>query len=256
MNFDELRSFLDEKADQYNHVDFIQDDPIQIPHLFSKRQDIEIAGFLAATIAWGNRKSIIKDAYKMLDFMGHSPYDFVLNFKEDDLLKLSDKAIHRTFSAEDFKVFLLNLQSLYHSYKSMEDLFLVQDGETNCYYAIERFRIEFLKENIGHRSQKHVASTYKNSSAKRLMMFLRWMVRNDNRGVDFGLWKNISPSVLSIPLDVHTGNISRKLNLIQRKQNDWKTVEELDVQLRQFNPEDPAIYDFALFGLGVSGDFD
>jgi uncharacterized protein (TIGR02757 family) len=256
MQLVDLKLFLDEKADRYNHIDFISNDPIQIPHRFSLKQDIEISGFLAATIAWGNRKSIINDADKMLNFMENSPLDFVKNFTTKDLNLLSEKAIHRTFSAEDFKAFLWNLKSMYSRHESMEELFLLSDSETNCYHAIERFRREFLKENSVHRSQKHIASPYKNSSAKRLMMFLRWMVRQDNRGVDFGLWTQISPSVLSIPLDVHTGNISRKLNLIQRKQNDWKTVEELDVVLRPMNPKDPASYDFALFGLGVSGDFE
>ena len=256
MNLDEMKVFLDEKANCYNHPDFIQDDPIQIPHRFSLKQDIEISGFLSATIAWGNRKSIIQDAYKMLDFMEHSPFDFIMNFSDKDLETIPDKAIHRTFSAEDFKVFLKNLQRLYLQFPSMEDCFILKDNEYNCYHAIERFRTEFLHENKNHRSKKHVASTYKNSSAKRLMMFLRWMVRKDNRGVDFGIWSRISPSVLSVPLDVHTGNMARKLQLIQRKQNDWKTVEEMDTVLRKWNPQDPALYDFALFGLGVSGDLD
>lgn len=251
----DLKSFLDEKAEIYNHSDFIENDPIQIPHAFSLQQDVEIAGFLASIIAWGNRKSIIQDAQKMLDFMGNSPYDFVMEFSDNHLEKLSEKAIHRTFSAEDFKIFLQNLRKIYLENSTMEKLFIVHENETNCYHAIERFRKSFLGENIGHRSQKHIASPYKNSSAKRLMMFLRWMVRKDNKGVDFGIWQNISPSVLSIPLDVHTGNISRKLNIIQRKQNDWKTVEELDNTIRKFDPKDPAKYDFALFGLGVSGEF-
>lgn len=255
MDFLELKNFLDEKADQYNHPDFIENDPIQIPHRFSLKQDIEISGFLTATISWGNRKSIINDAEKMLNFMGNSPYDFVLNFTKKDLEQLEERAIHRTFNSEDFKEFLLNLQRIYREKSSMENLFLLNKNETNFYHAIERFRTEFLKENQLHRSQKHISSTYKNSSAKRLMMFLRWMMRDDKRGVDFGIWKNLNPKYLSVPLDVHTGNISRKLSLIQRKQNDWKTVEELDLVLRKFNAEDPAKYDFALFGLGISGDF-
>lgn len=255
MNPSDLKSFLDEKADQYNHPSFIENDPIQIPHRFSLKQDIEISGFLTATISWGNRKSIINDAEKMLNFMGNSPYDFVLNFTRKDLAKLEEKAIHRTFNSEDLKAFLRNLQGIYRQYDSLEPLFLLNNEETNFYHALERFRNEFLKNNEQHRSRKHISSTYKNSSAKRLIMFLRWMVRDDKRGVDFGVWKNLNPKFLSVPLDVHTGNISRKLNLIQRKQNDWKTVEELDLVLRKFNAEDPAKYDFALFGLGVSGDF-
>lgn len=255
MKIEELKIFLDEKADLYNHPNFIENDPIQIPHLFSAKQDIEIAGFLTATISWGNRKSIINDANKMMTWMENSPYDFVMNFSEKDLKNFEGKSVHRTFNSEDFTHFLKNLKRIYQEHSSLENLLLLDNSETNFYHALERFRSFFLKENSVHRSSKHISSTYKNSSAKRLMMFLRWMVRQDNRGVDFGIWENLKPQFLSVPLDVHTGNISRKLNIIQRKQNDWKTVEELDVVIRKWNPEDPALYDFALFGLGVSGDF-
>ena len=251
MKFEELKQFLDEKADQYNHPDFIENDPIQIPHRFSLKQDIEIAGFLSATIAWGNRKSIINSANKILNFMGNSPYDFVMNFSEEDLKSIEGKAVHRTFNGEDYAQFIRNLNRIYSENNSLENLFLLKETETNFYHALERFRQEFLGD-LNHRCYKHVSSTYKNSSAKRLMMFLRWMVRKDNRKVDLGIWENINQKYLSIPLDVHTGNISRKLNLVSRKQNDWKTVEELDLILRKMDAEDPAKYDFALFGLGVS----
>lgn len=254
MTFSELQDFLDEKADLYNNPEFIENDPISIPHRFSLKQDIEIAGFLAATISWGNRKSIINDAEKMMNFMGNSPFDFIKNVEEKDLRSLEKISIHRTFNGEDFREFILNLKRIYTQYESLESQFLVQENEENFYHALHRFRKNFIGENI-HRSQKHVSSTYKNSSAKRLIMFLRWMVRQDKKGVDFGIWKNIDQRFLSIPLDVHTGNISRKLNLIQRKQNDWKTVEEMDLVIRKFNAHDPAKYDFALFGLGVSKDF-
>ena len=254
MTVPELKSFLDEKADFYNNLSFIDDDPISVPHRFSLKQDIEIIGFLTATISWGNRKSIINDAEKMLNFMGNSPFDFIKNSSEKDLNSLEKTGIHRTFNGEDFKEFVINLKRIYTQNESLENLFLMQNGEENFYHALHRFRESFIGENV-HRSRKHVSSTYKNSSAKRLMMFLRWMVRKDRKGVDFGLWQNIDQKYLSIPLDVHTGNISRKLHLIQRKQNDWKTVEEMDLILRKFNPEDPAKYDFALFGLGVSKDF-
>lgn len=254
MTFPELKDFLDEKADYYNNSEFIENDPISIPHRFSLRQDIEIAGFLTATISWGNRKSIINDAEKMMNFMGHSPYDFIQNVQQKDLKALEKISIHRTFNGDDFREFILNLKRVYSENDSLESQFLVQENEDNFYHSFHRFRENFIAENI-HRSRKHVSSTYKNSSAKRLMMFLRWMVRQDKKGVDFGIWKNINPKYLSIPLDVHTGNISRKLSLIQRKQNDWKTVEEMDLILRKFNAEDPAKYDFALFGLGVSKDF-
>ena len=254
MTFSELKDFLDEKADFYNAPEFIDNDPVQIPHRFSLKQDIEIAGFLTATISWGNRKAIINDAEKMLDFMEQTPYDFIRNVSLKELQTLENRSIHRTFNGEDFKEFILNLKRIYNENESLEHLFLVKENEGNFYHALERFRQNFIG-NVQHRSHKHVSSTYKNSSAKRLMMFLRWMVRKDRKGVDFGIWKDIDPKNLSVPLDVHTGNISRKLNLIQRKQNDWKTVEELDSVLRKFNAYDPAKYDFALFGLGVSKDF-
>lgn len=251
LSFEELKSFLDEKADQYNHVDFIDNDPIQIPHRFSLKQDIEIAGFLAATISWGNRKSIIKSAEKMLDIMGNSPYDFVLNHSEKDLKVLQDKSIHRTFNGEDFGYFVKQFHRIYRENESLENLFKTNDAEFNFQHGIERFRQNFLGAEK-HRSHKHVSSPYKNSSAKRIIMFLRWMVRKDKRGVDFGIWQNVDQKFLSIPLDVHTGNMSRKLGLVTRTQNDWKTVEELDIAIRKLDDKDPAKYDFALFGLGVT----
>ena len=255
MKLHELKSFLDEKADQYNHLSFIENDPIQIPHRFSLKQDIEISGLLTATISWGNRKSIIKSAEKMMDILGNSPYDFVLNFKDSDLEFIENKAIHRTFNSDDFKFFLQSLKRVYQQNESLENLFLLNENETNFYYALQRFRTSFLSLDENHRARKHVSSTYKNSSAKRLMMFLRWMVRKDIRNVDFGIWENIDQKYLSVPLDVHTGNISRQLKLVSRTQNDWKTVEEMDVALRKFDANDPAKYDFALFGLGVSKEF-
>ncbi|EJL75276.1 TIGR02757 family protein [Chryseobacterium populi] len=251
LNFEELKFFLNEKADQYNNANFIENDPVQIPHRFSLQQDIEIAGFLSATISWGNRKSIINSAEKMLDIMGNSPYDFVLNHSLKDLEFIQDKSIHRTFNGEDFAYFIRQFNRIYKENESLEDLFKVKDSETNFLHAIERFRNSFLEKGK-HRSHKHVSSPYKNSSSKRIVMFLRWMVRKDKRGVDFGIWKNTDQKYLSIPLDVHTGNISRKLGLISRTQNDWKTVEELDHIIRQFDGKDPAKYDYALFGLGVT----
>ncbi|TZF95328.1 TIGR02757 family protein [Chryseobacterium panacisoli] len=251
MKFEELRDFLNEKADQYNAPDFIENDPIQIPHRFSLKQDIEIAGFLAATISWGNRKSIINSADKMLDIMGNAPYDFVMNYSEKDLEDIQDKSIHRTFNGQDFSYFVKQFNKIYKQNESLESLFEVKEPENNFLHAIERFRNGFL-ETEKHRSHKHISSPYKNSSAKRIIMFLRWMVRKDKRGVDFGIWENIDQKNLSIPLDVHTGNISRKLGLVSRTQNDWKTVEELDAAIRKFDETDPAKYDFALFGLGVT----
>ncbi len=183
--------------------------------------------------------------------MGNSPYDFVLNYSEKDLKSLEDQSIHRTFNGQDFSYFIKQFHRIYNENESLENLFKVKDPEDNFYHAIERFRSDFL-EVEKHRSHKHISSPYKNSSAKRIIMFLRWMVRKDKRGVDFGIWENIDQKYLSIPLDVHTGNISRKLGLVSRTQNDWKTVEELDVAIRKFDEKDPAKYDFALFGLGVT----
>jgi len=251
LNFEELKIFLDEKADQYNHPEFIENDPIQIPHRFTLKQDIEIAGFLAATISWGNRKAIIKSAEKMLDIMGNTPYDFILNHSEKDLKSIEDKSIHRTFNGQDFIYFMKQFNRIYLNNESLENLFRLNESETSFLHSVERFRSSFLGAEK-HRSHKHVSSPYKNSSTKRIIMFLRWMVRKDKRGVDFGIWENTDQQYLSIPLDVHTGNISRKLGLISRTQNDWKTVEELDAVIRKFDGKDPAKYDFALFGLGVT----
>ncbi|WP_419868239.1 TIGR02757 family protein [Chryseobacterium sp. CT-SW4] len=251
LNFEELKDYLNEKADQYNNPEFIENDPIQIPHRFSLKQDIEIAGFLSATISWGNRKSIIRSAEKMLDIMGNSPYDFVINHSEKDLRPIKEKSIHRTFNGEDFAYFIKQFNKVYKENESLENLFAVQQEESNFLHSIERFRNRFL-ETEKHRSHKHVSSPYKNSSSKRIVMFLRWMVRKDKKGVDFGIWEKIDPKYLSIPLDVHTGNISRQLGLISRTQNDWKTVEELDEVVRKLDKSDPAKYDFALFGLGVT----
>ncbi|MDO5616961.1 MAG: TIGR02757 family protein [Cruoricaptor ignavus] len=256
MNFQDLKSFLDEKAEQYNRPDFIDNDPIQVPHRFSLKQDVEISGLLTAIISWGNRKSIINNADKMMSWLGESPHDFILNFKEKDLSFIENKAVHRTFNSEDFVCFITNLQRIYRENESLEQLFLLKENEQNFYHSIERFRNEFFRNSPEHRSRKHISSTYKKSAAKRIMMFLRWMVRKDKKGVDFGIWQNINQAYLSIPLDVHTGNMARRLEIISRTQNDWKTVEELDLVLRKMDAEDPAKYDFALFGLGVTKELD
>ena len=247
----EIFTFLDEKADAFNHPEYIESDPLQIPHRYTVQQDIEIAGFFAATIAWGNRKSIITNANRIMDFMGNSPYNFVMNAKEAHFESIENKAVHRTFNGDDFKQFVLNLQRLYKEQESLSYFFTPGEEEDNFYHALERFRNSFLNNN-GHRSYKHVSSTYKNSAAKRLMMYLRWMVREDKRGVDLGIWSHLGQQKLSCPLDVHSGNIARQLGILVRKQNDWKAVEELDIKLRMYKPKDPALYDFALFGLGVT----
>lgn len=251
LSFQELKEFLDFKAEEFQNPSFIGEDPISIPHRYSLLQDIEIAGFLSASIAWGNRKAILGSAHKIMDLMGNNPYDFVRSYEKRHLKSIEGKAVHRTFSAHDLDRFLSSLKRLYEQEESLEHYFLIEESEEDYYHALERFRISFI-EDPKDRSAKHVSSTYKNSAAKRLMMFLRWMVRPSDRGVDFGVWKNLKKEYLSIPLDVHTGNVARALELVERKQNDWKTVKELDHRLRKMDPLDPAKYDFALFGLGQS----
>ncbi len=250
----EMQDFLNAKVLQYNHPDFIELDPIQIPHLYSKKEDIEIAGFLAATIAWGNRVSIIKSAHRMMILMGNSPHDFVLHHKEKHLERI-DGFVHRTFSSTDFLYFLHALKMLYLKKDGLEGVFTRHQSATSLQEAIHHFKKEFFSLPHPERTLKHLPDPLKGSAAKRINMFLRWMVRNDDMGVDFGLWKHISPSKLSCPLDIHTGTVARKLGLLKRKQNDALTVHELDLVLRSFDPEDPVKYDFALFGLGASEKF-
>ena len=244
-----LKEFLDTKAEQYNHPDFIATDPLQIPHQFTLNEDIEISGFLTASIAWGNRKSIINSANRMMELMGQSPYDFVMSHSEADLEKF-DGFVHRTFNSEDFKHFIRALSHIYKNYGGMEPVFAEHSSEF-LHHSIHEFKKVFFEIPHLPRTQKHVSDPLKNSAAKRIHMFLRWMVRDNATGVDFGLWESIKPSQLSCPLDVHTGNIARKLGLVERKQNDNKTLRELDTYLRKLDPIDPVKYDFALFGLGA-----
>lgn len=246
----ELKDFLDAKVEEYNNPKFIESDPIQIPHQFSKKEDIEIAGFLSATIAWGNRKSIINNANKMMNLLEQSPYDFVMNHQEADLQKL-EHFVHRTFNGHDFATFIQGLQHIYKNHNGLEAVFSKHANTTGLQSAIHHFKRAFFEIQHQPRTQKHISDPLKNSAAKRINMYLRWMVRNDNTGVDFGLWKSISPSALSCPLDVHSGNVARKLDLLNRKQNDGKALKELDEALRRLDPSDPVKYDFALFGLGV-----
>lgn len=246
----ELKDFLNEKVLQYNTLDFIESDPVQIPHLFTQKEDIEIAGFLSATIAWGNRKMIIKNSIKMMDVMGNSPYDFVLSHSEHHLEKLNT-FVHRTFNGQDFQSFIKGLQHVYNNHGGLESVFAEHQEATSVQKSIHEFKKVFFEANQPQRSQKHISDPLNNSAAKRINMYLRWMCRQDNKGVDLGIWKSISPSKLSCPLDVHSGNVARKLGLLTRKQNDAKALYELDTQLRLLDPKDPVKYDFALFGLGV-----
>jgi uncharacterized protein (TIGR02757 family) len=250
MKGEELKVFLDQRVDLYNRSLFIGVDPISIPHRFTVREDIEIAGFLAATIAWGNRVAILRSADRMLAFMGNSPYDFVINHRDSDL-KCIDGCIHRTYFAEDFIYFIEALRYIYTEKGGMEAVFARYQTADSLQPAIHEFGKIFFELPHNPRTRRHLSDPYKGSAAKRINMFLRWMVRSDDRGVDFGLWRSVSPSVLSCPLDVHSGNVARKLGLLNRKQSDAKAVSELDARLREMDPADPVKYDFALFGLGV-----
>jgi len=247
----ELKSFLDEKYDLYNRETFIETDPIQIPKAFSKKEDIEIAAFLASTMAWGQRPTIIKNAKKLMQWMDEAPHDFIMNAESSDL-NIFAEFKHRTFNGEDATFFIQALQNIYKNHGGLETVFskpTLNGGDAKD--AIANFREKFFSIDHPQRTEKHVSNVLKKSSAKRMNMFLRWMVRDDKRSVDFGIWKNISPADLYLPLDVHTGRVGRKLGLLTRKQDDWPAVNEITNSLRQLDPNDPVKYDFALFGLGI-----
>jgi uncharacterized protein (TIGR02757 family) len=246
----ELKEFLDAKVVQYNNPKFIESDPIQIPHQFTLKEDIEISAFLTATIAWGNRKMIIRNAKQMMELLGNSPYDFIINHKEHHLNSLNN-FVHRTFNSTDFVCFIKALQHIYNHHNGLEAIFSTYARADSLQTAIHHFKTIFFEIKHPSRTQKHISDPKKNSAAKRINMFLRWMIRKDTTGVDFGIWETLSPSQLSCPLDVHSGNTARKLGLLNRKQNDAKALYELDSSLRKLDAEDPAKYDFALFGLGV-----
>lgn len=247
---DELFDLLEAKYHLYNTEGFVEDDPISIPHQFSLKEDVEIAGFLAATIAWGQRVTIINNANKILRMMDYAPHDFILNHTARDLEK-TEGFVHRTFNSLDLRFFFKSLQNIYKHHGGLEASFLQKTGSEN---SISNFKKLFFSIDHERRTQKHVADPLKKSTAKRINMYLRWMVRNDQNGVDFGIWKTHKTKDLMIPLDVHTGNVGRSLGLLTRKQNDWQAVEELTASLRQFDSNDPVKYDFALFGMGVNGD--
>ncbi|SEQ84202.1 TIGR02757 family protein [Hyunsoonleella jejuensis] len=250
MKQSELKDFLDTKVHEYNNPKFIESDPIQIPHQFSKKEDIEISGFLTATIAWGNRKSIINNANRLMQLLDNAPFDFVTNHQDIDLEKLQP-FVHRTFNGDDCIQFIKSLQHIYTNYGGLEDLFTKHADKNSLQTSISKFKSTFFEIEHLKRTEKHVSDPLKNSAAKRINMYLRWMVRNDNSGVDFGIWKQLSPSQLSCPLDVHSGNVARKLGLLKRNQNDGKALTQLDKNLRKLDATDPVKYDFALFGLGV-----
>jgi uncharacterized protein (TIGR02757 family) len=249
MTKSELNEFLLTKADQFESLSFIEDDPISIPHQFKLKEDIEIIGLLVATIAWGNRKSIIKSGNQLVALFGESPYDYVMNFDANRTLKF----VHRTFSGEDLVFFIQALRSIYEA-DGLEATFK-KTSTDGIEVSLTNFRNAMLQTPHLSRSTKHLSNPMINSACKRLNMYLRWMVRSNAKGVDFGIWKTLSPTDLHIPLDVHTGNIARKLGIIDRTQNDWKSSQLLHDFAKQLIPDDPSKLDFALFGLGAIEDF-
>lgn len=250
----ELKEFLDEKVDLYNRPSFIESDPISIPHQFTMKQDIEIAGFLAATIAWGNRKMILRNCNRMMEMLDHSPYEFIMNSSKEEM-EMIKSFVHRTFNSIDLIYFLKALQHVYRYRGGLETIFSIHKTSESLQPAIHEFHNIFFELSHEKRTERHVSDPLKGSASKKINMFLRWMVRKDNSGVDFGIWEKIDPSMLYIPLDLHSGNTARRLGLLTRKMNDWKAVEELTEILREFDPDDPVKYDFALFGLGVNEKF-
>ncbi|HYW96815.1 MAG TPA: TIGR02757 family protein [Bacteroidales bacterium] len=253
MDEQELKEWLEEYYDYFNRVTFIPDDPISVPHRYEMKQDIEIAGFLTAVIAWGQRPVIIRNATWLVDSMPDGPYQFIMNATDSQLMHFSGFS-HRTFNGTDCLFFLRSLQNIYRHYHGLEGVF--SDGYRqygNIPAAIRHFRNIFFSIPFPERTLKHIPNLDKNAAAKRINMFLRWMVRRDDRGVDFGLWEHIPSSALYIPLDVHSGRVARELGLLQRKQNDWRAVNELTLRLRKFDRNDPVKYDYALFGPGVLG---
>ncbi len=252
-----LKDFLDLKFNQYNNTDFIGPDPVSIPHQYTKLQDIEITGFWAAVLAWGQRKTIINKCNELFGLMDNAPYDFIINHSENDLKKLLDFK-HRTFNATDTLYFVAFFKWFYSEYDSLEKAFTMSMSKADDHIGnglMGFHNLFFSLSDYPRRTKKHIATPARNSACKRINMFLRWMVRHDNKGVDFGLWEQIKPSQLICPCDLHVDRVARKLGLIQRKQTDWQTALELTQNLREFDPEDPVKYDFALFGLGIEEKF-
>ncbi len=255
MTFADVKILLDSKAAEFNSTAFIPHDPISIPHRFSKKQDIEIAGLFAATLAWGQRKTIIQNCNKLMHWMDESPHEFMLHHREKDLKRFLNFK-HRTFNPTDLLYFIQFLSWYYKHYTSLEDAFATTSESATIESGLVAFHdLFFSLPDAPHRTIKHVSTPARKSACKRLNMYLRWMVRKDNCGVDFGIWNRINPSQLVCPCDVHVERVARKLKLIKRKQMDWQTALELTANLRKLDAEDPVKYDFALFGLGVSDDF-
>lgn len=245
-----LKDFLDEKAWKYNTSAFIETDPVSIPHRYNTKGDIEISGFLTSLISWGNRTMILRNASKLMEMLDNSPDDFVLNSTDSEIESLG-KFVHRTFGHDDMIFFLKALKYVYKNYGGLETIFRLNSTNESTQPGIHALNKFFFELPHLRKTERHLPDPAKGSAAKRTNMFLRWMVRKDNNGVDFGIWNSIPASILSCPLDVHSGNIARKLQLLKRKTNDYRAVAELDNSLRELDPTDPVKYDFALFGLGV-----
>ncbi|MCW5898348.1 MAG: TIGR02757 family protein [Flavobacteriales bacterium] len=246
------KEILEEAYERFARPAFVADDPIQVPRAFNQRGDAETIGFLTATIAWGQRKTIIANAQRLSRMMDEAPHDFVMHATPTELRTL-ERFTHRTFQPVDLRHFIRALRHLYQHHGGLEGAFLLDGQVGEMAAAIARFKARFFAIQHQPRTRKHVADPAKGSNAKRINMFLRWMVRPADRGVDLGLWKRIAPADLMMPLDVHTGRMGRALGLLTRKQDDWKAVEELTAALREFDALDPVKYDIALFGLGVEG---
>lgn len=249
----DLKAFLDYKADQYNTIDFIENDPVSIPHMFEDKKNREIMGLWSAILAWGQRKTIINKCHELINLMDGDPYGFIMHHTEKDLARLSGFK-HRTFNYTDTLYFVDFFKNYYKNNDTLEDAFTSDTNDIR--EGLILFHETFFKADYApHRTKKHIPTPLRKSTCKRLNMFLRWMVRSDKKGVDFGIWKKLTPDKLYCPLDLHVDRVARKLKLIERKQTDWQTVQELTENLRKFDKEDPARYDFALFGLGIEEKF-
>ena len=254
MSLEEMRELLERLHDRYNNEDFIEADPISVPHSFTRPVDREIAGFLAATIAWGNRRAIVQSAHRMMRYMDNAPEDFVRNATEADMEYLRTY-VHRTFNGVDFQDFVRGLRHIITKWGSVGNYFETRYEEHGDLRPVfSDFRRDFFAAQHDPHCEKHLSSIDKGAACKRLCMYLRWFVRHDDRGVDFGMWRRIPMSALYMPLDIHTGRMGRILGLLSRKQSDWKAVEELTASLRELHADDPVRYDYSLFGLGISGD--
>ncbi|MEX2235447.1 MAG: TIGR02757 family protein [Cyclobacteriaceae bacterium] len=247
----DLKGFLEEKVELFNKPAFITLDPVCIPHMYTKKQDIEIAGLFAAVLAWGQRVTIIRKCRELMEWMDHDPHNFIVHHRAQDL-KSFEQFRHRTFNGTDMLYFIEALKNIYNQYPSLEEAFIVPESDATVEQGLVNFHHLFFNlEHHPHRTKKHLPTPERKSTCKRINMYLRWMVRQDKKGVDFGLWKKISPAQLVCPCDLHVDRVARRLKLIRRKQTDWLTALELTANLRKLDPLDPVKYDFALFGLGI-----